>query len=135
MGRRAPAASRITPTSLPGKKIRSSLRKKAFGDLNQLQQSLYSYITQGRFMMFKVNKVVTVDESAFQVPCPYHTRCRCDPCGCTGLQSAQYLKDAQALIDSTLRDDPNNALAHETMGYLKFREGRCWPRDNGMARR
>ena len=32
-------------------------------------------------------------------------------------------KDAQALIDSVLRDDPKNALAHETMGYLKFREG------------
>ena len=35
----------------------------------------------------------------------------------------QRPKDAQALIDSVLRDDPKNAIAHETMGYLKFREG------------
>jgi tetratricopeptide (TPR) repeat protein len=95
--------------------------QKAFGDLNQLQQSLYSYITQGRFMMFKVNKVVTVDESAFQVHAlstPDADAIRADV-----LVYNQRIKDAQALIDSTLRDDPNNALAHETMGYLKFREG------------
>ena len=95
--------------------------QKAFGDLNQLQQSLYSYITQGRFMMFKVNKVVTVDESAFQVRAlstPDADDIRADV-----LVYNQRIKDAQALIDSTLRDDPNNALAHETMGYLKFREG------------
>jgi tetratricopeptide (TPR) repeat protein len=95
--------------------------QKAFGDLNQLQQSLYSYITQGRFMMFKVNKVVTVDESAFQVRAlstPDADAIRADV-----LVYNQRIKDAQALIDSTLRDDPNNALAHETMGYLKFREG------------
>jgi Tfp pilus assembly protein PilF len=32
-------------------------------------------------------------------------------------------RDAQVLIDSVLHDDPNSALAHETMGFLKFREG------------
>jgi tetratricopeptide (TPR) repeat protein len=39
------------------------------------------------------------------------------------LANNQRTKDAQALVDSTLRDDPKNALAHESMGYLKFREG------------
>jgi tetratricopeptide (TPR) repeat protein len=95
--------------------------QQAFGDLNQLQQSLYSYITQGRFMMFKVNKAVAVDESAFQVRAistPDADATRADV-----LVYNQRIKDAQALLDSTLRDDPNNALAHETMGYLKFREG------------
>jgi tetratricopeptide (TPR) repeat protein len=95
--------------------------QQAFGDLNQLQQSLYSYIAQGRFMMFKVNKVVTVDQSTFQVRAlstPDADAIRADV-----LVYNQRTKDAQALIDSTLRDDPNNALAHETMGYLKFREG------------
>lgn len=95
--------------------------QQAFGDLNQLQQSLYSYITQGRFMMFKVNKAVAVDESAFQVRAistPDADATRADV-----LVYNQRINDAQALLDSTLRDDPNNALAHETMGYLKFREG------------
>jgi tetratricopeptide (TPR) repeat protein len=95
--------------------------QQAFGDLNQLQQSLNSYITQGRFMMFKLNKAVTVDESAFQVRAissPDADATRADV-----LVYNQRTKDAQALLDSTLRDAPNNALAHETMGYLKFREG------------
>jgi tetratricopeptide (TPR) repeat protein len=95
--------------------------QQAFGDLNQLQQSLYSYIAQGRFMMFKVNKVVTVDQSTFQIRAlstPDADAIRADV-----LVYNQRTKDAQALIDSTLRDDPNNALAHETMGYLRFREG------------
>ena len=95
--------------------------QQAFGDLNQLQQSLNSYIAQGQFMMFKMNKVVTVDESTFQVraiPTPDADAIRADV-----LVYNQRTKEAQALIDSTLRDDPNNALAHETMGYLKFREG------------
>src|SRR5580698_3151044 len=93
----------------------------AFGDLNQLQQSLYSYITQGRFMMFKVNKAMAVDESSFRVRAistPDADAIRADV-----LVYNQRINDAQALLDSTLRDDPNNALAHETMGYLKFREG------------
>ena len=95
--------------------------QQAFGDLNQLQQALNSYIAQGRFMMFKVNKVFTVDESAFKVRAvstPDADAIRADV-----LVYNQRIKDAQALIDSTLRDDPNNALAHETMGYIKFREG------------
>jgi tetratricopeptide (TPR) repeat protein len=32
-------------------------------------------------------------------------------------------KEARALLDTVLRDDPGNALAHETMGYLRYREG------------
>jgi hypothetical protein len=40
--------------------------QQAFGDLTQLQKSLNSYISQGQFMMFKMNRVVAVDESAFQ---------------------------------------------------------------------
>jgi Tfp pilus assembly protein PilF len=31
--------------------------------------------------------------------------------------------DARALLDSVLRDDPNVALAHETMGHLRYYEG------------
>jgi tetratricopeptide (TPR) repeat protein len=95
--------------------------QQAFGDLTQLQKSLNSYISQGQFMMFKMNRVVAVDESAFQfraIPATDADAIRADV-----LVYNERTRDAQALLDSVLRDDPKNALAHETMGYLKFREG------------
>ena len=95
--------------------------QQAFGDLNRLQTALYGYISQGDFMMFKMNRAVTADESTFQVraiPTSDADAVRADV-----LVNNQRTRDAEALIDSTLRDDPKNALAHETMGYLKFREG------------
>jgi tetratricopeptide (TPR) repeat protein len=95
--------------------------QQALGDLGQLQRALNNYISQGQFMMFKMKRVVNVDESTFQVraiPATDADAIRADV-----LVYTQRTKEAQALIDSVLRDDPNNALAHETMGYLKFREG------------
>jgi tetratricopeptide (TPR) repeat protein len=95
--------------------------QQAFGDLTQLQKSLNLYISQGQFMMFKMNKAVTVDESTFQsraLPATDADAIRADV-----LVYNQRPKDAQALIDAVLRDDPKNAIAHETMGFLKFREG------------
>jgi tetratricopeptide (TPR) repeat protein len=95
--------------------------QQAFGDLTQLQKSLNSYISQGQFMMFKMKRAVAVDESAFQfraIPSTDADAIRADV-----LLYNQRTRDAQALLDSVLRDDPKNALAHETMGYLKFREG------------
>jgi tetratricopeptide (TPR) repeat protein len=89
--------------------------------LTQLQKSLNSYISQGQFMMFKMKRAVVVDESAFQfraIPSTDADAIRADV-----LVYNQRTRDAQALLDSVLRDDPKNALAHETMGYLKFREG------------
>jgi tetratricopeptide (TPR) repeat protein len=94
--------------------------EQAFGDLGQLQNSLNRYISQGQFMMFKMNKVVAVDESTFQVRAIPNTDA--DAIRADVLVYSQRPKDAEALIEAVLRDDPNNAIAHETMGYLKFRE-------------
>ena len=93
----------------------------AFGDLNQLQSSLEDYIRRGSFMMFKMNSSVTVDAAAFQarpVSGPEADAVRADVLVNTG-----RTREAQALLETSLRDDPNNALAHETMGSLKFRQG------------
>ncbi len=95
--------------------------QEAFGDLNLLQKALNSYISQGQFMMFKMNAGITVDESSFQaraIPTSDADAIRADV-----LVYNQRPKDAQSLIDAVLRDDPKNALAHESMGFLKFREG------------
>ena len=92
----------------------------AFGDLNQLQHSLQDYIQQGNFSAFRVNSAVTVDAASFQlrpVSTPEADAVRADV-----LVYNQRTKDAEALLETSLRDDPNNALAHETMGFLKFRE-------------
>jgi tetratricopeptide (TPR) repeat protein len=94
--------------------------QQAFGDLGQLQNSLNRYISQGQFMMFKMKKVVAVDESSFQVRAIPNTDA--DAIRADVLVYNQRPKDAEALIEAVLRDDPNNAIAHETMGYLKFRE-------------
>jgi tetratricopeptide (TPR) repeat protein len=92
-----------------------------FGDLNLLQIALDRYIAQGQFMLFKMNKTVAVDESTFQVR-PMATA-DADAIRADVLVYNGRTKDAQLLLDATLRDNPKNALAHEIMGYLKFREG------------
>jgi tetratricopeptide (TPR) repeat protein len=92
----------------------------AFGDLNQLQQSLQSYIQQAAFNAFRINSSFTVDVASFQVQpvsTPEANAIRAD-----FLVYDDRTKDAQELLATVLRDDPNNALAHETMGFLKFRE-------------
>jgi tetratricopeptide (TPR) repeat protein len=92
----------------------------AFGDLNLLQRSLQDYIQQGSFNAFRMNSAVTVDAAAFHfrpVPKPEADAIRADV-----LVYNQRPKDAEALLETSLHDDPNNALAHETMGFLKFHE-------------
>jgi Tfp pilus assembly protein PilF len=67
-----------------------------------------------------MNSGFTADASSFQVKAlspPEADAVRAD-----FLVYNQRTKDAEPLLAAVLRDDPNNALAHETMGFLKFRE-------------
>ncbi len=92
----------------------------AFGDLKELQRSLDDYVHQGSFNMFKMNSAFPVDPASFQarpLPAPEADAIRADVLVYNG-----RTKEALALLETSLRDDPNNALAHETMGFLKFRE-------------
>jgi len=93
----------------------------AFGDLSKLQSALYGYVEHGDYKLFKMNTSVTVDESSFQVKqisAADANAVRADVLVYNGRTT-----EAKALLDSTLQEDPNNALAHEAMGFLKFREG------------
>jgi tetratricopeptide (TPR) repeat protein len=95
--------------------------QQVFGDLKHLQNSLYYYIQQGSFKMFKMKSVVIVDPSLFQVAQisqPEVDATRADVLVRNGRSA-----EAEALLATTLRDDPNNARAHEVMGFLKFRAG------------
>ena len=92
----------------------------AFGDLNQLQDVLEAYVQQRMFNSFKMNSGFTADVASFQarpVSIPEADAVRADV-----LVYDHRTSEAEALLETSLRDDPNNALAHETMGFLKFRE-------------
>jgi tetratricopeptide (TPR) repeat protein len=95
--------------------------QRAFGDLNQLQKALASYVGQGSFKYFKIPSPTDVDDTAFKVRTV--TLTEADAVRADFLAYNQRTKDARALLDTILRDDPNNVSAHETMGYLEFREG------------
>ena len=94
--------------------------QSAFGDLNQLQSTLDGYIRQGSFSMFKMNTATPVDSASFQVR-PV-SNAEADAVRGDVLINTQRNKDAEVLLETSLRDDPNNALAHEAMGTLKMRE-------------
>jgi Tfp pilus assembly protein PilF len=94
---------------------------QAFGDLQQLQKNLDAYVANARYQYFRMTASTTIDPSKFQVKAltlPQANAIRADL-----LAYNQRTKDARALLDTVLRDDPNNTLAHETMGYLSFRQG------------
>ena len=93
----------------------------AFGDLNKLQKELDGYIRQGSFSMFKMNSAVTIDTASFQARTVANSEA--DAVRADVLIDNQRTKEAEALLEFSLRDNPGNALAHEAMGSLKFREG------------
>jgi tetratricopeptide (TPR) repeat protein len=97
-----------------------SAAQQAFGDLKKLQGQLDSYVGQAAFGAFKLNESFPVDTASFQVklisePQANATRARV-------LIDNDRRKDALNLLNAALRDEPGNALAHETMGYLMFRD-------------
>ena len=92
---------------------------RAFGDLQKLQSELESYITHVAYM-FKVPAVTQVDESAYKVH-PMQAA-QADAVRADFLAYNHRAADARSLLAEVLKDDPNNASAHETMGFLAFQE-------------
>jgi tetratricopeptide (TPR) repeat protein len=95
---------------------------RAFGDLKQLQSSLETYIRKREIGYFKMPGGTDVDASAFTMR-PL-TLTQADAARADFLAYDQRYKDARALLERVLHDDPNNVSARETMGYLEFREGK-----------
>jgi len=95
--------------------------ERVFGDLGQLQKALQTYIQLPNFRYFRVDAATSADESTYKtsaVPVSEANSVRAD-----FLAYNDRGKDARALLDTVLRDDPKNELAHETMGYLELRAG------------
>ena len=95
---------------------------QAFGDLHRLQADLDAYVAQFVFKYFMAPIATEVDEAAFKV-FPM-TAAKADATRADLLAYEDRTTDARVLLEHVLREDRNNALAHETMGYLEFRQGR-----------
>ncbi len=93
----------------------------AFGDLKKLEQALDAYISGGNFKQFQLLTPVPFAEASFEVR-PV-TVAQADAVRADVLLYVRGPKDAEALLQSVLEADPNNATAHETMGGVKLREG------------
>lgn len=93
----------------------------AFGDLDKLQQALSEYVAQQKFMYFMIPAVLTTKDAALEVR-PVSTA-EANAVRADVLSYTRRTNEAQALVDAVLRDDPQVALAHETMGNLRYRAG------------
>jgi len=95
---------------------------RTFGDLKKLQSSLETYVSQRGLGYFRMPGGTDVDDSAFTTRTL--TLTQADASRADFLAYDQRYKDARALLERILRDDPNNVSARETMGFLEFREGK-----------
>ncbi|MGB8583872.1 MAG: DUF1570 domain-containing protein [Candidatus Sulfotelmatobacter sp.] len=93
---------------------------RAFGDLKQLQSALEGYVSQASFKYFRMAGSTDIDDSKFESR--GLTPFQADAVRADFLAYNDRTADARALLDQVLQGDPNNVLAHETMGYLEFRE-------------
>lgn len=95
--------------------------QNAFGDLGQLQKGLSDYILQRSFKAFTIKASFTADEGSFQVT-PI-SQASVDAVRADVLVGDDRSADAQTLLDSVLKNDPKNALANESEGFLAMRKG------------
>ena len=96
--------------------------QEAFGDLTQLERALESYIRRGDYKTFLLSSAAApIDDSSYKVR-PL-TEVEIDALRADVLAYVQRYADARALVGTVLKEDPNNAQAHETMGYLENRAG------------
>jgi Tfp pilus assembly protein PilF len=99
-----------------------SAAEKAFGDLKQLQKALEGYIEQAGYKEFVLSSAAApIDESTYVVR-PV-TQVEFDARRADVLCYVDRENEARTLLDSVLKEDPNNVQAHETMGYLENRAG------------
>jgi cytochrome c-type biogenesis protein CcmH/NrfG len=93
---------------------------RTFGDLEQLQSALENYIRQASFKFFKTTVTTDLDTSAFEVRAM--NPAQADAVRADFLANDRRTADARALLANVLQEEPQNVLAHETMGRLEFQE-------------
>ena len=93
----------------------------AFGDLEKLEHGLSDYAMQRKFMYFMMPAELAGKDALLEVR-PVATA-EADAVRGDVLMYTGRTGDARELVETVLREDKDNALAHETMGYLRLREG------------
>jgi tetratricopeptide (TPR) repeat protein len=94
---------------------------QAFGDLKQLYSELEAYVRQGSFAYLKAPVETGIDDSSFKLESL--VAFQSDAIRADFLAYNNRTADAQTLLDQVLQGDPNNVSAHETKGFIAFREG------------
>ena len=97
--------------------------RRAFGDLDQLQEKLEHYVSSGKMRRgLRMNAPAQIDEKGF----PASELSPAESAAVRGsfLVASNRPYEAQAFLEEALRLDPKNALAHESMGYLEFRRNK-----------
>jgi Tfp pilus assembly protein PilF len=94
---------------------------RVFGDLGALQKGLDRYVAQTSFRDLILKGALAVGDVEYKTrPLTFAQA------GALRAELLAYMNraaDAQTLAEAVLKEDPNSALAHEVMGYLKFRQG------------
>lgn len=98
-----------------------SAAHEEFGDLDKLQQGLSDYVMQRKFMYFMMPAALPAEDAMPEVRAV--SMAEADAVRADVLIYTNRAWEAQALAEAALRKDPKNALAHEVMGYLRFRKG------------
>jgi TonB family protein len=93
---------------------------KAFGDLTQLQSDLRKYIAGEEFGSSEMSGFAEVDDSSFAVRTLNQAQ--------ADVMRAEFLAhdgredDARTLLEGALRNEPRNASALVTLGYMAFQQ-------------
>jgi tetratricopeptide (TPR) repeat protein len=94
----------------------------AFGDLKTLQSDLEHYIAASSYKQMVISSAAApIDESSYRST-PL-TQAQADAIRADFLVYVHREPEARSLLDAILKADPDNAQAHETMGYLSSRDG------------
>jgi len=94
--------------------------EKAFGHLKDLQGDLEDYIHSASYKEFMLSSAAApIDESSYKLRTL--TQLDADALRADVLAYVQRNDEARALVDSVLKQDPNNVQALETMGFIDYR--------------
>ncbi len=97
--------------------------RRAFGDLDELQEKLEDYISSGKMRRgLRIDAPAKIDEATY--PARKLTPAESAAVRGSFLVASNRPYEAQDFLEEALRLDPKNALAHESMGYLEFRRNK-----------
>jgi tetratricopeptide (TPR) repeat protein len=93
---------------------------RAFGDLKKLQGEVDSYIHQAGYNYLRVKTAISEEDQSL----PARELTPAESAALRGdfLAHHQEYDRARALLEEALRQDPANALAHESLGVIELRQ-------------